>query len=182
MWLIFKFLNRYSNIEMPIFLCPIVNTDTPNNSEIAKIYRGGNLYARSKYGYKFNSRDSIYTVNSALFKNYFRRSGISDKIIYQICSLINDMTNPSPPLEQNLDQTKVPAKTPIIDMISCLTKSLKSLTKVPNKIPTKVSNKDTIPGFRTHVINNVTLKRVQDIIDNLSKLKNSSKASTALAV
>ena len=173
MWLIFKFLNRYANIEMPIFLCPIVNTDTPNNSEIAKIYRGGSLYARSRYGNILSSGVNIYDLDRGLFKNYFRRSDISDKIIYQICSLISDMTNPSPPpsSQQNIGQTKVQTESRIGSIINCFTK---------RKSPAKVLNKDTIPGYRTHIINDATLKRVQDIIVALELLiKKSNKHSLA---
>lgn len=162
MWLIFKFLNRYKDIEMPIFLCPIVNTDTKNIPEVKKIYSGGNLYARSKYSDKLSSGvSSIYSSDNGLFKTYFRRSGISDNIIDQICLLISDMTNPSPPSQQNIDQTKVQTKSSVGRIINCF-KGLKS--------PAKVLIKNTIPGYRTHVINDATLKRVQDIIVALELL------------
>ena len=173
MWLIFKFLNRYSNIEMPIFLCPIVNTDTPNNSEIAQIYSDGSLYARSRYGNILSSGVSIYDLDRGLFKIIFKRSGISNNIISSICSLISDMTNPSPhpSSQQNIGQTNVQTKNPFESIIKCFIK---------RKSPAKVLNKDTIPGYRTHVINDATLKRVQDIIVALELLiKKSNKHSLA---
>jgi len=131
MYLIFIFFNQYIDLEIPIFICPLLYHKIERNL----------LLIRSNYGIK------EHFLDIEVLKYYFRRASISDNIANQICSMISDFTNPNPPPNIN-----------------------------------DISTEDTQTGYRTHVINNVTLKRVQDIIDNLSKLQVVNKSPRALPV